>query len=80
MRKKKKSLKYITVTVLIFSILLGSFLIVDRRMRNVLCDYSASVGETVMIRTVDEIVSDIFYEDDIDYSDLVTLCRDNERE
>ncbi len=78
MRKKKKSLKYITVTVLIFSILLGSFLIVDRRMRNVLCDYSASVGETVMIRTVDEIVSDIFYEDDIDYSDLVTLCRDNE--
>lgn len=78
MRKKKKVIKVIIIIVLVFSILLGSFLIVDRRMRSILCDYSASVGETVMIRTVDKIVSDIFYEDDIDYSDLVTLCRNDE--
>lgn len=78
MRKKKKVIKVIIIIVLVFSILMGSFLIVDRRMRSILCDYSASVGETVMIRTVDKIVSDIFYEDDIDYSDLVTLCRNDE--
>lgn len=76
MKKRKKILKFFIIVILIFCILIGCFLIVDKRLRNILCDYSASVGETVMIRTVDKIVSDIFYEDDIDYSDLVTLCRD----
>lgn len=45
-------------------------------MRTVICDYSASVGETVMIRTVDNIISDIFSENDISYSELVNLSRD----
>lgn len=46
-------------------------------MRRVVCDYSASVGETVMIKTVDETVSEVFAEQNIGYGDLVTLNRDN---
>lgn len=45
-------------------------------MRNVICNYSASVGETVIIRTVDETVSNIFTENNITYDDLVSLSRD----
>ncbi len=76
MRKNSKALKFFIIAVLIIALLLGLCFVTDKRLRTVITDYSASMGETVMIRTVDKIVSDIFIEENIDYSDLVTLSRD----
>ncbi len=75
-RNRYKYIKLLCVFLSVIILLLAVLLCVDKRMRSVICDYSASVGETVMIRTVDNIVSDIFTEDGIGYSDLVSLCRD----
>lgn len=72
----KKKYKLIISLILIIALLAGVFLISDKKLRRVICDYSASVGETVMIRTVDQTVSELFTDEDIKYSDLVTLCRD----
>ena len=72
----KKKYKLIISLILIIALLAGIFLISDKKFRRVICDYSASVGETVMIRTVDQTVSELFTDEDIKYSDLVTLCRD----
>ncbi len=63
----------VVIAVIILSVLL--FISVDGRLRTVICDYSASTGETVLIRTVDETVSNIFSEENINYNDLVTLSR-----
>lgn len=76
MRKNNKALKFFIIAVLIISFLLGLCFVTDKRLRTVITDYSGSMGETVMIRTVDKIVSDIFAEEGIDYGDLVTLSRD----
>lgn len=76
-RNKYLKIKRICTVISVLLILLIVFLIIDRRMRRVVCDYSASVGETVMIKTVDETVSEIFAEQNIGYGDLVTLNRDN---
>ena len=77
MRKRRhKWIKPLCIIVSLIILLCTVFICVDKRLRTVICDYSASVGETVMIRTVDKIVSDIFTEDDINYSDLVSLDRD----
>lgn len=75
-RKRYKYIKPLCVILSAIILLLTVFLCVDKRMRTVICDYSASVGETVMIRTVDNIISDIFSENDISYSELVNLSRD----
>lgn len=72
----KNKYKLIISLILITAILVGIFLISDKRLRRVICDYSASVGETVMVRTVDQTVSELFTSEDIKYSDLVTLYRD----
>lgn len=72
----KKKYKLIISLILIIALLAGIFLISDKKLRRVICDYSASVGETVVIRTVDQTVSELFTDEDIKYSDLVTLCRD----
>lgn len=76
-RKRYKYIKPLCVILSAVILLLTVFVCVDKRMRTVICDYSASVGETVMIRTVDNIISDIFSENDISYSELVNLSRDD---
>ena len=48
----------------------------DKRLRPIITDYSASVGETLMIKLVDETVAQIFEEEGVEYDDLVTLSRD----
>ncbi len=78
MRKKSKFLRLLIIFILVIAVCLSAFLVVDRRMRRVICDYSASVGETVMVRTVDEVISEIFCEENIEYSDIVTVSRDSE--
>lgn len=75
-RNRFKWIKPLCIILSVIIIFLMIFVGVDRRMRTVICDYSASVGETVMIRTVDRIVSDIFTQENIDYGDLVSLSRD----
>lgn len=78
MRKKGKYLRILIIFILIIALVFSVFLIVDRRMRRVICDYSSSVGETVMIKTVDEVISELFYSENIEYSDIVTVSRDSE--
>lgn len=75
-RYKHKWVKQLCVIIAGIILLLTVFICVDKRMRNVICDYSASMGETVIIRTVDETVSNIFTENNITYDDLVSLSRD----
>lgn len=75
-RYKHRWVKPLCVILAVVILLLTVFICVDKRMRNVICDYSASVGETVIIRTVDETVSNIFTENNITYDDLVSLSRD----
>lgn len=76
-RYKYRWIKPLCIILAVVILLLAVFLCVDRRLRSVICDYSASTGETVMIHTVDEIVSNIFTEKNIVYNDLVTLSRDD---
>ncbi len=76
-KNKYLKMRRICTVVAVLLVLLIIFLCIDRRMRMVICDYSASVGETVMIKTVDKTVSDIFSEQNIGYGDLVTLNRDS---
>ncbi len=78
MRKRSKFLRLLIIFILVTAILFCAVLALDRRMRRVICDYSASVGETVMIHTVDQVISDLFYEENIKYSDIVTLSRDEQ--
>lgn len=59
--------------ILVFLII---FIGIDKKMRPIITDYSASVGETQMITLVDKVVSDIFFEENISYSDLVILSHD----
>lgn len=75
-RKRYKWVRPLCIILSVIIVLITAFLCVDRRLRTVISDYSASVGETVMIRTVDSTVSDIFAEENISYSDLVSLSRD----
>lgn len=76
MRKNKKILRFLIALIMIIVIIIFGFLIIDKRMRRVICDYSSSIGETVMIRIVDETVSEIFFRENFKYSDIVTLSRD----
>ena len=77
MRKKRKFLRLIILSILIITIALTVFLTLDKRMRRVICDYSASTGETVMVKTVDEVISEIFLKENIEYSSLAQISRDS---
>lgn len=77
MRKDKwKNIKVLCIVLSIMIIFLIIFMNIDKRLRPLITDYSSSTGETVMISLVDEIVSDIFAEENISYNDLVMLSRD----
>lgn len=76
MKKIKRKIKTVLILLLSIIIFVTGFALIDRRMRTVICDYCASVGETVMIHTVDKEISEIFYEEALEYDDLVKICRD----
>ncbi|MEE0946246.1 MAG: sporulation protein YunB [Acutalibacteraceae bacterium] len=69
--------KRIFIVFLVIFLIICTVFVVDKRMRTVIYDYSASMGETIMIKTVEQIVSDLFTEENVDYSDLVYLQRDD---
>ncbi len=73
---KRKYFRFICIFLSLILVLLMLFVGLDRKMRPIITDYSASMGETLMISLVDKTVSDIFAQENISYNDLVTLSRD----
>ncbi len=74
--KKRKYFRFICIFLSLILVLLMLFMGLDRKMRPIITDYSASMGETLMISLVDKTVSDIFAQENISYNDLVSLTRD----
>ncbi len=74
-KRKGKNFRLIYIAISILLIFLMFFVSLDKRLRPIITDYSASVGETLMIKLVDETVAQIF-EEGVEYDDLVTLSRD----
>ena len=75
LKRKGKNFRLIYMAISILLIFLIFFVSLDKRLRPIITDYSASVGETLMIKLVDETVAQIF-EEGVEYDDLVTLSRD----
>ena len=75
LKRKGKNFRLIYIAISILLIFLIFFVSLDKRLRPIITDYSASVGETLMIKLVDETVAQIF-EEGVEYDDLVTLSRD----
>ena len=76
LKRKGKNFRLIYISISILLIFLIFFVSLDKRLRPIITDYSASVGETLMIKLVDETVAQIFEEGGVEYDDLVTLSRD----
>ena len=76
LKRKMNKLRIICILLSVLLIILIFFISADKRLRPIITDYSASVGETLMIKLVDETVTDIFADESISYDDLVTLSRD----
>lgn len=76
LKRKGKNFRLIYIAISILLIFLIFFVSLDKRLRPIITDYSASVGETLMIKLVDETVAQIFEEEGVEYDDLVTLSRD----
>ena len=76
LKRKGKNFRLIYIAISILLIFLIIFVSLDKRLRPIITDYSASVGETLMIKLVDETVAQIFEEEGVEYDDLVTLSRD----
>ena len=76
LKRKGKNFRLIYIAISILLIFLIIFVSLDKRLRPIITDYSASVGETLMIKLVDETVAQIFEEEGVGYDDLVTLSRD----
>lgn len=74
--KQKKNFKPMIITVLNIMIILSIILIGDFQLRKILCDYSISAGETLLIKTANEAISELLSENKITYGDIVTLSRD----
>ena len=75
LKRKGKNFRLIYIAISILLIFLIFFVSLDKRLRPIITDYSASVGETLMLKLVDETVAQIF-EEGVEYDDLVTLSRD----
>lgn len=76
LKRKGKNFRIIYIAISILLIFLIFFVSLDKRLRPIITDYSASVGETLMLKLVDETVAQIFQEEGVEYDDLVTLSRD----
>ena len=76
LKRKGNNFRLIYIAISILLIFLIFFVSLDKRLRPIITDYSASVGETLMIKLVDETVAQIFEEEGVGYDDLVTLSRD----
>ena len=76
LKRKGKNFRLIYIAISILLIFLIFFVSLDKRLRPIITDYSASVGETLMIKLVDEPVAQIFEEEGVGYDDLVNLSRD----
>ena len=76
LKRKGNNFRLIYIAISILLIFLIFFVSLDKRLRPIITDYSASVGETLMIKLVDETVAQIFEEEGVEYDDLVTLSRD----
>lgn len=76
LKRKGKNFRLIYIAISILLIFLIFFVSLDKRLRPIITDYSASVGETLMIKLVDETVAQIFEEEGVEYDDLVNLSRD----
>lgn len=70
--------RFLTVFLSFLLIIAILFFVVDSHIRELICSYSASMGETIMIKTVDTVISEIFTDNNISYGDMVTLERNND--
>ena len=77
LKKRRSCFRIICIFLSAVIVVLMLFIGMDKRLKPVITDYSASAGETLMISLVDKTVSEIFSEEGITYNDLVTLSRDS---
>lgn len=74
--KPKKSIKPTLIILINIAIIFIILLIGDFQLRKILSDYSVSAGETLLIKTANEAISELLSENKITYGEIVKLSRD----
>lgn len=75
-QKAKKNRKPLIFLIICLITLLILLLIGDFKLRKILSEYSISAGETLLISTANEAISELLSENRIKYGDIVSLSKD----